>query len=156
MCSRLVQGFSLLSASDMRNIKLPVMQVALIFARDTWSSLIALVLALGAAGNASSWVVIIALPKMRQVGHKLPNLQQVWLIYTKLAVNMAVQAILGVFLAVLGNVVKIGSAIRQVHRDWSQYSLHFRKNEFPLKQDDSRIFDRAYFRERFPEAHQVG
>ena len=29
------QGSSLLSASDMRNIKLPVMQVALIFARDT-------------------------------------------------------------------------------------------------------------------------
>ena len=44
------QGSSLLSASDMRNIKLPVMQVALIFARDTLSSLIALVLALGAAG----------------------------------------------------------------------------------------------------------
>ena len=111
------QGSSLLSRSNARNIKLFVMRVVLIFARDTWNSLIALVLALGAAGNASSWVVIIALPKMRQVGHKLPNLQQVWLIYTKLAVSMAVQAILGAFLAALGNIVKIDSAIRQVHRD---------------------------------------
>ena len=38
---------------------------------------------------------------MRQVGHELPNLQQVWLIYAKLAVSMAVQAILGAFLAAL-------------------------------------------------------
>ena len=58
-----------------------------------------------------------ALPNLQQVGHELPNLQQVWLIYTKLAVSMAVQAILGAFLAALGNIVKIDSAIRQVHRD---------------------------------------
>ena len=35
----------------------------------------------------------------------LPNLQQVWFIYTKLAVNMAAQAILGAFLAALGNMI---------------------------------------------------
>ena len=50
----------------------------------------------------------LALPKMRQVGVviiALPNLQQVWFIYTKLAVSMAVQAILGAFLAALGNMI---------------------------------------------------
>ena len=36
----------------------------------------------GAAGTA--------LPKMRQVGRKLPNLQQVWFKYAKLAVSMAI------------------------------------------------------------------
>ena len=41
---------------------------------------------------------------MRQVGNAgtvLPNLQQVWFIYTKLAVSMAVQAILGAIPAAL-------------------------------------------------------
>ena len=42
-----------------------------------------------------------ALPNLQQVGHDLPNLQQVWLIYTKLAVSMAVQAILGAIPAAL-------------------------------------------------------
>ena len=60
MRPRLIQGLSLLSASDARNIKPPVMRVALIFARDTWNSLIALVLSTwccrnSAAGIASSW-----------------------------------------------------------------------------------------------------
>ena len=54
-----------------------------------------------AAKNAPSWVVIIVLPNLQQVGHDLPYLQQVWFIYTKLAVSMAVQAILGVFPAAL-------------------------------------------------------
>ena len=47
----------------------------------------------GAAGTA--------LPKMRQVGRKLPNLQQVWFKYAKLAVSMTVQAILGAIPAAL-------------------------------------------------------
>ena len=47
-------------------------------------------------GNAGT-----ALPNLLQVGHDLPNLQQVWFKYAKLAVSMAVQAILGAFLAVL-------------------------------------------------------
>ena len=42
-----------------------------------------------------------ALPNLQQVGHDLPNLQQVWFKYAKLAVSMAVQAILGAFSAVL-------------------------------------------------------
>ena len=108
------QGSSLLSRSNARNIKLFVMRVVLIFARDTWNSLIALVLSTWCCRNSAAGMT---LPKMRQVGHELPNLQQVWLIYTKLAVSMAVQAILGAFLAALGNIVKIDSAIRQVHRD---------------------------------------
>ena len=59
------------------------MRVVLIFARDTWNSLIALVLPRGccqnsAAGNAPSWARL-----------------------TKLAASMAVQAILGVFPAAL-------------------------------------------------------
>ena len=44
------------------------------------------------------------LPKWRQVGAAgtvLPNLQQVWFKYAKLAASMAVQAILGAFLAAL-------------------------------------------------------
>ena len=67
--------------------------------RDIWSSLITLGCQVGAAGTA--------LPKWRQVGHKLPNLQQVWFIYTKLAVNMAIQAILGAFLATLGSMIML-------------------------------------------------
>ena len=43
----------------------------------------------GAAKMTPSWVVIIA----------LPNLQQVWFKYAKLAASMAILAILGVFLA---------------------------------------------------------
>ena len=55
-----------------------------------------------------------ALPKMRQVGVviiALPNLQQVWFIYTKLAVSMAVQAILGAFLAALQSPDSPGSPV---------------------------------------------
>ena len=48
-----------------------------------------------------------ALPNLLQVGHDLPNLQQVWFIYTKLAANMAVQAILGAFLAALGSMIML-------------------------------------------------
>ncbi len=44
---------------------------------------------------------------MRQVGRKLPNLQQVWFKYAKLAVNMAVQAILGAFPAALGSIIML-------------------------------------------------
>ena len=46
-----------------------------------------------------------ALPNLLQVGHDLPNLQQVWFIYAKLAVNMAIQAILGAFLAALVSMI---------------------------------------------------
>ncbi|WP_455020522.1 hypothetical protein [Lancefieldella rimae] len=46
-------------------------------------------------------VANLALPEMRQVGHDLPNLQQVWFKYAKLAVSMAIRAILGAFLAAL-------------------------------------------------------
>ena len=60
-----------------------------------------------AARNAPSWVVIIALPNLQQVGHDLPYLQQVWFIYTKLVVSMAVQAILGAFLAALGSMIML-------------------------------------------------
>ena len=49
----------------------------------------------------------MALPNLLQVGHDLPNLQQVWFIYTKLAVSMAVQAILGAFLATLGSMITL-------------------------------------------------
>ena len=48
-----------------------------------------------------------ALPNLQQVGHDLPNLQQVWFIYTKLAVSMAVQAILGAFPAALGSMIML-------------------------------------------------
>ena len=48
-----------------------------------------------------------ALPNLQQVGHDLPNLQQVWFKYAKLAVSMAVQAILGAFLAALGSMIMI-------------------------------------------------
>ena len=58
--------------------------------------------------------VKLALLEMRQVGAagiELPNLQQVWFIYTKLAVSMAVQAILGAFLAALGSMIThVGSS----------------------------------------------
>ena len=60
----------------------------------------------------------MALPEMRQVGTAgtaLPNLQQVWLIYTKLAVSMAVQAILGAFLA----------AAKQYDHARKTFSLYF-------------------------------
>ena len=55
----------------------------------------------GAAKMAPSWVVITALPNLLQVGHDLPYLQQVWFKYAKLAASLAVQAILGAFLAAL-------------------------------------------------------
>ena len=48
-----------------------------------------------------------ALPNLQQVGHDLPNLQQVWFKYAKLAVSMAVQAILGAFLAALGSMIML-------------------------------------------------
>ncbi|MBF4807585.1 MAG: hypothetical protein HXK26_02660 [Lancefieldella rimae] len=51
----------------------------------------------------------VALPKMRQVGYELPNFQQVWLIYAKLAVNMAIQAILGAFPAALFRQYQLGA-----------------------------------------------
>ena len=56
----------------------------------------------GAAGTA--------LPNLQQVGVviiALPNLQQVWLIYAKLAVSMAVQAILGAFPAAPGSMIML-------------------------------------------------
>ena len=53
----------------------------------------------GAAGTA--------LPNLLQVGHKLLNLLQVWFKYAKLAVSMAVQAILGAFLAALGSMIML-------------------------------------------------
>ena len=57
----------------------------------------------GAAGTA--------LPNLLQVGHKLLNLLQVWFKYAKLAVSMAVQAILGAFLAALGSMIThVGSS----------------------------------------------
>ena len=43
----------------------------------------------------------IALLNLQQVRHDLPNLQQVWFIYTKLAASMAVQATLGAIPAAL-------------------------------------------------------
>ena len=48
-----------------------------------------------------------ALPNLLQVGHDLPNLQQVWFKYAKLAVSMAILAILGVFLAALGSMIML-------------------------------------------------
>ena len=48
------------------------------------------------------------LPEMRQVGYELPNFQQVCLIYAKLAVSMAIQAILGVFPAALFRQYQLG------------------------------------------------
>ena len=52
-------------------------------------------------------VAEMALPNLQQVGHDLPNLQQVWFKYAKLTVSMAVQAILGAFLAALGNMIML-------------------------------------------------
>ena len=52
-------------------------------------------------------VANLALPEMRQVGHDLPNLQQVWFKYAKLAASMAIRAILGAFLAALGNMIML-------------------------------------------------
>ena len=53
----------------------------------------------GAAGTV--------LPNLQQVGHDLPYLQQVWFKYAKLAASMAVQAILGAFLAALGSMIML-------------------------------------------------
>ncbi len=53
---KLIQGFSLLGASNARNIKPLVMQVALIFARDTGNSLITLAL-----GGMSMLVGLLAI-----------------------------------------------------------------------------------------------
>ena len=90
------QGSSLLSASDMRNIKLPVMQVALIFARDTWNSLIALVLSTwccrnSAAGIASSWYCRNSAAKMTPswcCRNSAAKLAASWARLTKLAASM--------------------------------------------------------------------
>ena len=77
--SKLIQGFSLLSASNARNIKLPVMRVALILCVkylklfDYLSAAKRVVpeqrCQKGGAKNAPSWIVIIALPNLQQVGH---------------------------------------------------------------------------------------
>ena len=48
-----------------------------------------------------------ALPNLQQVGHDLPNLQQVWFKYAKLAVSMAIRAILGAFLAAPGSMIML-------------------------------------------------
>ena len=58
-----------------------------------------------------------ALPNLQQVGHDLPYLQQVWFIYTKLAVSMAVQAILGAFPAALQSTTKFRQ-LRQLRQHY--------------------------------------
>ena len=78
-----------------------------------------------AAKNAPSWVVIIVLPNLQQVGHDLPYLQQVWFIYTKLAVSMAAQAILGAFPAALQSSVSSGSTTK-----FSQFRQHWQHGQF--------------------------
>ncbi len=65
-----------------------------------------------------------ALPNLQQVEHDLPNLQQVWFKYAKLAVSMAIQAILGAFLAAL------------VSRSYSQGLLVFIVGSLKLRIND--------------------
>ncbi|WP_311142153.1 hypothetical protein [Lancefieldella rimae] len=87
------------------------------------NSLVALVLPSWCCWNSAAKLVLLeqrcqvgdartALPNLQQVGHDLPYLQQVWFIYTKLAANMAVQAILGAFLAVLGSMIVLARSSR--------------------------------------------
>ena len=72
------------------------------FVRDTWNSLIVLVLPewrcqVGAAKNALSWYC----------RNSAAILGASWARFTKLAVSMAVQAILGAFLAALGSMIML-------------------------------------------------
>ena len=65
-----------------------------------------------------------ALPNLQQIGHDLPDLQQVWFKYVKLAVSMAIQAILSAFLAAL------------VSRSYSQGLLVFIVGSLKLRIND--------------------
>ena len=109
-----------------------------------------------------------ALPNLQQVGHDLPNLQQVWFKYAKLAVSMAIQAILGVFLAALGSMIMLVRSSRfivgslklringclQIRRQSSCFSCAFHmRQRFGTKLDVYGCFDsplNAQIREKPP------